>query len=99
MGKGAQRREGAGRRERSENGNVKTENGVETRERGAWRAGGARDTFLEQLVNDNGDPLPCFAKVADSKGILSWFGMNTFGSVDSAWFIGALHLDKSNRSE
>jgi len=54
------------------------------------------DTFLEQLVNHNGDPSPCFSKGIDSKGSLSRLRINTFGSVDSAWFIGALSLDKSN---
>ena len=54
------------------------------------------DTFLEQLVNHNGDPPPCFSKAIDSKGTLSCFRINTFRSVDSAWFIGVLSLDKSN---
>src|SRR5713226_9291861 len=53
------------------------------------------DTFLEQLVNHDGDPSPCFSKVIDSKGTLSCFRINTCRSVDSAWFIGVLSLDKS----
>jgi hypothetical protein len=34
--------------------------------------------------------------VIDSKGTLSCFRINTCRSVDSAWFIGALSLDKGN---
>ena len=53
------------------------------------------DTFLEQLVNHNGDPLPGFSKVLISKRF-KFFRKNTCRSVDSAWFFGALNLDKSN---
>src|SRR2546425_11219311 len=53
------------------------------------------DTCLEQLVNHNGDPSPCFSKVLIPKGF-KFFRKNTCRSVDSAWFIGALSLDKSN---
>jgi hypothetical protein len=52
-------------------------------------------TFLEQLVNHNGGPPPCFLKSVDFKGTLSCFRMNTFESADSAWFIEALSLEKS----
>src|SRR5258708_28405366 len=47
------------------------------------------DTFLEQLVNHNGDPSPCFSKVLIPKDF-KFFRKNTCRSVDSAWFIGAL---------
>jgi hypothetical protein len=50
------------------------------------RAVMTEDTLLEQLVNHNGDPPPCFLKSVDFKGTLSSFRMNTSESVDSAWF-------------
>ncbi len=45
------------------------------------------DTFLQQLVNHNGDPPPVFHKLIP-KGF-KFFRKNTCRSVDSAWFIGA----------
>jgi hypothetical protein len=40
-------------------------------------------------------PSPVFLKVLISGGF-KFFRKNTFKSVDSAWFIGASSLDKSN---
>ena len=47
------------------------------------------------MVNRNHHPLPVFIKVLIPSGF-KFFRKNTFKSVDSAWFIGALSLDKSN---
>jgi hypothetical protein len=66
--------------------------GEPSRSKDSWLEAGPIDTLLEQLVNHNGDPPPCFLKSVDSKGTLSSFRKNTFKSVDSAWFMGALSL-------
>jgi hypothetical protein len=74
-------------------GEWKGESGTETRRRRA-------EEEREWLVSNKWltiitTPSPVFLKVLISGGF-KFFRKNTFRSVDSEWFIGALSLDKSN---